>query len=114
MKAYRIIQCGLEHTIKYGLTKEVATKLFRQAIEESIEEYEEILISKDKFNNNIKDAIKEFTDEEVIEVKYPYVITKENDKIYGYILCDKFLLEDNSPIYVKVILEEIDIIEENF
>ena len=114
MKAYRIKQCGLEYTIKYGLTKEVATKLFRQAIEEGIEKYEGMLISEDKFNNNIQDAIKEFTDEEVIEVKYPYVITKENNNIHGYILCNNFLLEDNPPIYVKVILEEIDIVEENF
>ena len=111
MKAYRIKQCGLEHTTKYGLTKEVAIKLFKESIEESIEKYEEMLISEDKFNNNVKDAIKEFIDEEVIEVKHPYVITKENDNIYGYILCGKFLCEDNQPIYIKVILEEIDIIE---
>ena len=112
MKAYKITQCGLEHTTKYGLTKEVATKLFRQGIEESIEKYEEMLISEDKFNNNIQDAIKEFADEEVIEVKHPYVITKRNKNLIGYIPCGKFLFEDNQPIYVKVILEEIDIVEE--
>ena len=112
MKAYRIKQCGLEHTIKYGLTKEVAIKLFKESIEETIEKYEEMLISEDKFNNNIQDVIKEFIYEEVIEVKYPYVITKENGNIYGYIPCGKFLFEDNQPIYIKVILEEIDIIEE--
>ena len=112
MKAYRIKQCGLEHTTKYGLTKEVAIKLFKESIEEIIEKYEEMLISEDKFNNNIQDAIKEFIDEEVIEVKYPYVITKENENFIGYILWDKFLFEDNQPIYVKVILDEIDIIEE--
>lgn len=49
MKAYRIKQCGLEHTIKYGLTKEVAIKLFKESIEKTIEKYEEMLISEDKF-----------------------------------------------------------------
>lgn len=112
MKTYKITQCGLEHTTKYGLTKEVAIKLFRQGIEETIEKYEEMLISEDKFNNNIQDVIEEFIDEEIIEVKYPYVITKENENFIGYIPCDKFLFEDNQPIYVKVILEEIDIVEE--
>lgn len=111
MKAYRIKQCGLGYTIEYGLTKEVAIKLFRQGIEETMESFKDVLVSEDKFKQVV---VEDFLGTETIKIiKYPYIIEKENENLMCNIVCNDFLEENkDTTMSVKVILEKIDIIEE--